>query len=249
MKKDGKGIVKPKSSKRQSQTDNRDDRGGEDISPDRSRIGAWEGGLDSTENMALKSMSHKKMLQSGLDNDYSKGLQVPRLTDMEDELYKSKTSKREASLHNSSFVSLRGPSEPIGKKRRRVILAVMAVVKFWRILEHIKQYGTSSNLYNIAFRSRKSVKKSIFPIAKGSSQVKVKTKLFLLFHPNSTFLTFWNILLLFFVFYVLSFMPYLTVFQQGDSTIQDGFENFMDVCFLLDLAFNFFTAIYTPKGE
>lgn len=195
----------------------------------------------------IKKKSHIKVTPADLR---SSSKNIPN-SEGEDDLNRSRLSnagKKGSPSMNNSFISMK-PTESTYKKRRRVILAILAVVKFWRILEHIKQYGTSSNLYNIAFRSRKSVKKSIFPIAKGSSQVKIKAKLVFLFHPNSTFLLFWNILLLFFVFYALSFMPYLTVFQQNDDPVQNGFENFMDVCFLIDLIINFFTAIYSPKGE
>ena len=209
---------------------------------------------ESSEQMGLNVSRHSVKKKSHIggaeDHNISQFKSAPR-SDGEDDLSRSRLSVSKKKVHpslNNSIMSLK-PMESTYRKRRRVILAVIAVVKFWRILEHIKQYGTSSNLYNIAFRSRKSVKKSIFPIAKGSSQVKVKTKLVFLFHPNSTFLALWNILLLLFVFYALSIMPYLTVFQTTDNLIQNGFENFMDCCFLLDLGINFFTAVYSPKGE
>lgn len=134
------------------------------------------------------------------------------------ELNNSRMSRRGAIAGiNASFTnSLQSARqlESNKKKVRRAYLAVMAVVKFWRILEHIKQFGTSSNLYNIAFRSRKSVKKSIFPIAKHATGVKVKKNLVCLFHPNSTYLALWNVLLFIFVLYAMSAMPYLTVFLQ-----------------------------------
>lgn len=213
------------------------------------QAGAWGQGFDASENMGLKSGIQPLKLKSSsnMGNDCFDGLKVPRADD-EDELNKSKVSFKKRPSLNNSMISAR-PADPIEKRKRRTLLAVLAVVKFWRILERIKQYGTSSNLYNIAFRSRKSVKKSIFPIAKSSSNVKVKTKLCLLFHPNSAFLTFWNFMLLLFVFYVITLMPYLTVFLQDENKVQDGFEIFMDVSFMVDLVFNFFTAIYSPKGE
>ena len=105
-------------------------------------------------------------------------MRPPKINDDPGDVSHSRLGRRGGILAvNGSFTgsaySLRH-IEPTRKKLRRVFLTVLAVVKFWRIFEHIKQYGTSSNLYNIAFRSRKAVKKSIFPIVKLPSGVKVK---------------------------------------------------------------------------
>ena len=129
-----------------------------------------------------------------------------------------------------------------------MFLTVLAVVKFWRIFEHIKQYGTSSNLYNIAFRSRKAVKRSIFPIVKLASGVKVKKNATCFIHPDSRFIVIWNGLILVFVMYAISIMPYLSVFLDQNS-YQDIFEDFMDVCFVVDLCLNFFITFRNKKDE
>lgn len=147
---------------------------------------------------------------------------------------------------NRSFTK---PTEPAIKRLRRAFLAIRALVRFWKILENIKQYGTSSNLYNIAFRSRKSVKKSIFPIAKSQNHVKVKVKMFMLIRHNSPFLIVWNIVLFLFVLYALILMPYLSVFSSDTNPYQLIFETMMDVCFIVDVILNFFTTIVNSKDE
>lgn len=160
--------------------------------------------------------------------------------------------KKDQNIFNDSFnksMQSGKPQEHYHKKLRRSFLAVTAVWRFLKILENIKQYGTSSNLYNIAFRSRKSVKRSIFPIAKNQSHVKAKVKLFLLVHPNSIYLTLWNVLLFFFVLYALIIMPYFSVFVQVDNVYQIAFENCMDICFIIDVILNFFIAILNSKEE
>lgn len=124
------------------------------------------------------------------------------------------------------------------------------MLKFWKILDHIKQYGTSSNLYNIAFRNRASVKASIFPIAKNPTTTVVsKGQSRFIIDPNGTFTLIWNIVLFLFVFYAISVMPYLAVFQNDSNPYQDFFENSIDVCFIIDIFINFFTAIHSSKGE
>lgn len=208
---------------------------------------AWEGSNEFSEQMGLNRKSDMSRASPEKSNGFA--------DIQEGEMSRSRVSKQGPAIVNGDFSGsihsqkVRDIREQATKKRRRVMFAIIAVVKFWRILEHIKQYGTSSNLYNIAFRSRKSVKKSIFPIAKHSSAVKVKTSLFCLFHPNSTILSIWNLLLFVFVIYALSIMPYLTVFIQTENVWQDAFEDFMDICFILDVLINFFTAIYNSKGE
>jgi hypothetical protein len=152
-------------------------------------------------------------------------------------------------IQTNSVHSHRSP-EARRKKLRRVFLAIKAVLKFWKILDHIKQYGTSSNLYNIAFRNRASVKASIFPISKNPTTTVVrKGQSRCVIDPGSTFTLIWNIILFVFVFYAISVMPYLAVFQTTSNPYQDWFENAIDICFMVDIGINFFTAIHNPKGE
>ena len=214
----------------------------------------WE--MESSENANLKSFEPKRS-NLGSINLHSKSgeLKVPGLDDDN----KSKSGRirqlgsvgKENILNGSFSASVQSVKqfESVAKKRKRVMLAVHAVVKFWRILDHIKQYGTSSNLYNIAFRSRKSVKKSIFPIAKNSTQVKAKVTLKFLFHPNSIYLSVWNMFLFMFVIYAMSLMPYLAVFVDETNPWQSAFEDMMDVVFMADVVLNFFTAIMNSKQE
>ncbi len=210
-----------------------------------------ESKVDGSEVAGLKSMSMSPYGSPNIpllsDNN------VLRLPRDDAGLDNSRTSKRNgANVINGSFtasVQSARNHEPPKKKTRRVFLVVMAVIKFWRILEHIKQYGTSSNLYNIAFRSRKSVKRSIFPIAKHAIGVKVKHNMFCLFHPNSPFLAIWNIVLMAFVIYAMSAMPYLAVFLKNPDPWHEAFEDFMDICFMIDVVINFFTAYINAKGD
>lgn len=164
----------------------------------------------------------------------------------------SKAAKSSGAINGSLGQTLNSQrnADSRKKKLRRVFLAIKAVLKFWKILDHIKQYGTSSNLYNIAFRNRASVKASIFPIAKNpTSTVVSKGQTRFIIDPNGTFTLIWNILLFLFVFYAISVMPYLAVFQNDSNPYQDFFENSIDVCFIIDIFINFFTAIHSSKGE
>lgn len=229
--------------------------GKELLKPDKKRSnpagGAQPWEVESSENVNLKSFGPKQTANNSVNLGNKSGeLKVPSPDD-DNKSRSGKGGKKENVLNGSFSASVQSVKqvEPLAKRKKRVILAVLAVVKFWRILDHIKQYGTSSNLYNIAFRSRKSVKKSIFPIAKNSTQVKTKVQLRFLIHPNSLFLTFWNLFLFLFVLYAMSLMPYLAVFVEEVSPFQSAFEDMMDIVFLLDLLLNFFTAIYNSKEE
>ena len=165
------------------------------------------------------------------------------------------TGRRGNNVVNGSFSnSVNGrpfdlKNKELMKRFIKVRWVILAVAKFWRILEHIKLYGTSSNLYNIAFKNREFVKKSIFPIAKTSNQNTGPVRLFCLFHPQSIYLAIWNLLLFLFVIYAMSFMPYFSVFLINGNDFLNNFENSMDACFMVDLIINFFTAFYDPKGN
>ena len=55
-------------------------------------------------------------------------------------------------------------------------------------------------------------------------------------------------MMLVFVVYAISIMPYITVFIESNN-YQDIFEDFMDICFVIDLILNFFITFRNKKDE
>lgn len=55
-------------------------------------------------------------------------------------------------------------------------------------------------------------------------------------------------MMLVFVVYAISIMPYITVFIDSNN-YQDIFEDFMDICFVIDLILNFFITFRNKKDE
>lgn len=163
---------------------------------------------------------------------------------------KNKSVSRNNSIFFKGSVDLREIRTTPRIKLIRCFYTVLAVVKLTNILEQVKLYGTSTNLYKIAFRQRKAVKKALFPIPVRPTfnNKKKETLPCYLIHPNSLCLAIWNLLMSLLIFYAISFMPYGMVFMP-DNKKKETFENYMNYLFIIDILVNFFTAYYNKEGE
>ncbi|CAG9323774.1 unnamed protein product [Blepharisma stoltei] len=123
---------------------------------------------------------------------------------------------------------------------------------FKAMLRDLRLYGTGSNLFD-AFNSYKKhiqciIKSKTFTRESDHSGEIVKKHR--LFHPSSKFKQFWNILLLFFLMYTFTVIPWEVAFMDeniGDTSF--WINTSCDFFFLCDVLVNLNTAIYDSRGK
>jgi hypothetical protein len=140
----------------------------------------------------------------------------------------------------------------VSPKRKfvRCVNAAIFVVKLKTILEQVKIFGTTSNLFNLTFRPPDKVYKSLKPPS-ADQEKKDPIKPFLKrcqINPMGYGTAVWNILMFFLIIYCVTFMPYGMVFFP-DSTDKEMAEEIMNIFFGIDIFVNFLTPILMPDGE
>ncbi len=120
---------------------------------------------------------------------------------------------------------------------------MLFIYKLKKLHKRSQLYGVSRININPNFRDEDQIKAEIMSTKykrkqKLSSFVVKKNKF--LFYPNSSFIFFWNMMNLMFILYFLIVMPLLLIFFTSNNFI-DYFENFIDICFIVDILINFNT--------
>lgn len=152
-------------------------------------------------------------------------------------------SQKMASVRSIDLVSPK-------RKFVRCVHAAIFVVKLKTILEQVKIFGTTSNLFNLTFRPPDSVYKSLKPPS-ADQEKKDPIKLYLKrwqINPMGYTTAAWNILMFFLIIYCVTFMPYGMVFYP-ESEDKEMAEEIMNIFFGIDIIVNFLTPIYKPDGE
>lgn len=131
----------------------------------------------------------------------------------------------------------------------RCMFAVLAAVKLIKIHNKIKLFGTSTNMFKYEYRLKSSVQRSIFPTIlhtqNNSSIVLPKCML----HPDSYFLAYWQTLILVCIVYIILFVPYSLVFDEGEEfDVKEIIEYVINFFFVVDLGLMFFSAYYDENG-
>ena len=62
--------------------------------------------------------------------------------------------------------------------------------------------------------------------------------------PNNKFKKIWNIFMIHFMIYTITYLPYRICFLEQKSENLDNYEMFMQICFGFDIILTFFTAYY-----
>lgn len=83
------------------------------------------------------------------------------------------------------------------KKFRVCVTVVIACNMFQEIIDNVKAYGTSPNIFDVKFRSRKAVKAALYPDNRNAIPVDYKKMEvpFMLINPNSPGSVAWTILM------------------------------------------------------
>lgn len=131
-------------------------------------------------------------------------------------------------------------------------MIVKTIVRLNKISENIRNYGTSSDLFNVAIRDRPTVKKVLFPLStlneEQEEQELAENLPFPLIHPENKINKVWNPIYLVLMLYTATVMPYRIAFE---DTISDGWlitDYFTDSLFWIDMVINMFTAFYNEDG-
>lgn len=134
------------------------------------------------------------------------------------------------------------------KKFKKCAYAVLAIAKLNQILNQTKLYGTSSNLFNINYRSRDAVKRALYPdnkkVKKGANSAETPCGLI---NPNSAVGMTWNVFMILLIFYCVTVMPYGMVFQPDNKT-KETFEEVMNFFFIIDIIVNFNLCYYDDEN-
>ncbi|CAG9314472.1 unnamed protein product [Blepharisma stoltei] len=96
--------------------------------------------------------------------------------------------------------------------------------------------------YKAQFTIKRLTKEDYFPSSENLDEEGSKSHC--IFHPESNWKFFWNLLSLFFIFYQAIEIPFLLVFTIDDLTIWNAIDNAIKVFFLTDIAINFNTGFY-----
>jgi CRP-like cAMP-binding protein len=122
----------------------------------------------------------------------------------------------------------------------RCVHAAIFVVKLRTILEQVKIFGTTSNLFNLTFRPPDNVYKSLKPPLADQEKidpVKLHLKRWQI-NPMGYTTAVWNILMFFLIIYCVTFMPYGMVFH-SENTDREMAEEIMNIFFGIDIFVNF----------
>jgi hypothetical protein len=122
----------------------------------------------------------------------------------------------------------------------RCVHAAIFVVKLRTILEQVKIFGTTSNLFNLTFRPPDNVYKSLKPPLADQEKidpVKLHLKRWQI-NPMGYATAAWNILMFFLIIYCVTFMPYGMVFH-SDNADREMAEEIMNIFFGIDIVVNF----------
>jgi hypothetical protein len=130
----------------------------------------------------------------------------------------------------------------VSPKRKfvRCVHAAIFVVKLRTILEQVKIFGTTSNLFNLTFRPPDNVYKSLKPPLcdqENYDPVKLYLKKWQI-NPMGYATAAWNILMFFLIIYCVTFMPYGMVFYPENED-REMAEEIMNIFFGIDIVVNF----------
>jgi hypothetical protein len=152
-------------------------------------------------------------------------ISITRVDNMLFELAKMKSENPNLGPHCANCKSCKntprsGPMRPRAYLKHRFRVAVTVVIAcniFDSCIQNIKKFGTSTNLFNMMFKNKKSVKKALYP----NNKVEKARHVVLdippyVINPNSDFALIWNIWTLLLILYCITFMPYGMVFLPDD---------------------------------
>jgi hypothetical protein len=134
------------------------------------------------------------------------------------------------------------------KRLKRIFMGVLVVVRLQARIRELKLHGTSTVMFDVAFRNNKAIRKALFPKVIKKALRTIGNKPFLIINPDSTGLLVWNWILLGIIVYVMTFMMYTTAFKNTSKTLE-MIENGMDILFIADLILNFFVPYYNEDEE
>jgi hypothetical protein len=101
-------------------------------------------------------------------------------------------------------------------KLKRSLYAVLASIKLINIHNKIKLFGTSTNMFKYEYRLKSSVHRSIFPSIVHTANNNNLALPKCMIHPDSYFLAAWQSLILVCIVYIILFVPYSLVFDEGE---------------------------------
>ena len=164
-------------------------------------------------------------------------------------------------------------------KFRKCIIAIRIVIKFNKINKKVKLFGTSTNLYKLAFRKKSAVKRALFPFNRHQGSFKLKQMSSIKFTdeegderdeehrcrrliivPESGYLFVWNMLMVLSVGYQIVFAPVAMVFGQVNEiqgsntrssslTLRASIELLIVILFFLDVLLAFFVGYYQEDNS
>lgn len=123
-----------------------------------------------------------------------------------------------------------------------------------KLRERAQNFGIPNMALNPNYRTQQQISKYLEQICFFTSnnseppQVLPKAKRDYLFYPDNIFLVFWNTIQMIFIFYNLTFLPYLLVFQI-DTPLYNFIDDFIDLLFLIDILLNFNTTYPLENGQ
>ena len=138
--------------------------------------------------------------------------------------------------------------EPPLKRLKRIFMGVLVVVRLQARIKELKLHGTSTVMFDVAFKNNKAIRKALFPRVIKKAGLNMANKPCFIINPDSTGLLVWNWILLAIIVYVMTFMMYTTAFKYINRTLE-MIENLMDILFIIDLFVNFFVPYYDEDEE
>ncbi|KRX03435.1 hypothetical protein PPERSA_02814 [Pseudocohnilembus persalinus] len=143
--------------------------------------------------------------------------------------------------------------DEIIKKYQKAYMIIKTVVRLNKISENIRNYGTSSNLFDVATRDRPTVKKVLFPLTavteEEEEQELSEALQFPLIQPNSIVNKIWNPIYMVLMIYTATIMPYRISFEDEIQTGWSVVDYITDSLFWIDMFINMFTAYYNEDGQ
>lgn len=143
-------------------------------------------------------------------------------------------------------------SAKIRERFRVVFLKLKIVLLFRYILRHIKFVGVKmlntdirAEMKNIEALNLARINVSNIIIQEQNSWLDVKISI----HPNSTFASLWNFVVIIMLVYTATILPYRTCFYDNSVILSLAWfmESFFDLLFIADLILNFFFGYYTEN--